>query len=560
MSEPEVDSRAGGRAALLVAAGIFLSRIAGLAREIAIAALLPVNSVGAEAFRFAVRIPNTLQNLLGEGALSASLIPVYSRMLDEDREEAAAKVAGVIATLLALLTGALVFFGVVAARPITAVLVPGRRGPAFELTVDLVRIMFPGTGFLVLSAWCLGVLNSHRRFFLSYVAPVIWNLAQIALLAFAGLRGFTDRSTAMALAWGLVIGSLAQLLVQLPTVRAVAPAISLGIRSRFAETGEVLRRFVPATLGRGIVQLSALVDQMLATYLAFGVATILGFTQVLYLLPISLFGMSVAAAELPELTRTAGDRDATDDRLRIAMRRVVFFVAFTTIAYMLAGRQIVSLLFEQLAGVVGGDSFDADASIAVWLTLAAYSLGLVPAATSRVVQNALYAHGDVRGPAIIALGRLIVSTVVGLMLMFQFDLLLIVDAAVQGLGDLSPGLVGPLPEEIRDTDGLPLRLGAVGLGLASAVASWAQLGLLERRLRRRVEVRSWIGTSLRWLGPAVAGSAVAMTLGVVTLGSITPVVSVPLVVGGGGAIYVVIAHLRGVPEATRLLHRFGLRF
>ena len=160
------------RPAAVVAAGILSSRLAGLARERAMSNYLGVGPA-VDAFRAAMRIPNVLQNLLGEGVLSASFIPVYASALERGDEEEAGRIAGAVAGLLAALAGTLVVIGVVFARPLTSVLAPGFTGETFELTVTLTRILTPGIGVLVLSAWCLGVLNSHRRFFLSYVAPVL---------------------------------------------------------------------------------------------------------------------------------------------------------------------------------------------------------------------------------------------------------------------------------------------------------------------------------------------------------------------------------------------------
>src|SRR5918996_1058637 len=217
------------RNSTLVAAGILLSRVAGLVRTAVIAHFLGVQAV-ADALQAAMRIPNLLQNLLGEGVLSASFIPVYSRLLAEGREEEAGRVAGAIAGLLTALTGALALIGVLLAGPVTRVVAWGFTGSTLALATTLTRILFPGVGFLVLSAWCLGVLNSHRKFFLSYVAPVIWNVTQIVVLVVAAtwflsdeLAVATTRESALsrlatALAWGVLVGGFLQFAVQLPTV------------------------------------------------------------------------------------------------------------------------------------------------------------------------------------------------------------------------------------------------------------------------------------------------------------------------------------------------------
>ncbi|HTC23498.1 MAG TPA: lipid II flippase MurJ, partial [Gemmatimonadales bacterium] len=168
-----------------MAAGILLSRIVGLIRSRVLAHFL-ATSDAADAFAAAFRIPNFLQNLFGEGALSASFIPVYASLLARDDREEAGRVAGAIGATLALGMALLVLVGVLATPVLIDAIAPGFEGEKRALAIRLVRILFPGAGLLVLSAWCLGILNSHRKFFLSYAAPVIWNVAIIVALIVAG--------------------------------------------------------------------------------------------------------------------------------------------------------------------------------------------------------------------------------------------------------------------------------------------------------------------------------------------------------------------------------------
>ncbi|HVM15150.1 MAG TPA: lipid II flippase MurJ, partial [Egibacteraceae bacterium] len=319
MAEPDQPAGSSRDGSTLVAAGIFLSRISGLVRERAIAHFLGT-TFATDAFRAAMRIPNMLQNLLGEGVLSASFIPVYSKLLAEGRDRDAGVVAGAIAGLLTALTGALVVVGMLFAEPITAVIAAGFTGQRFDLTVTLVRIVTPGIGFLVLSAWCLGVLNSHRHFFLSYVAPVVLNAVQIAVLIGFGLTVFRGglggdatqpealAGLATALGWGTLAGGVLQLAVQVPKVVRLVPGLRPSLRTDDPGVRRTIRAFGPVVAGRGVVQLSAYVDTLLASFLVAGALAALGYAQMLYLLPISLFGMSVAAAELPELS-SATDED-----------------------------------------------------------------------------------------------------------------------------------------------------------------------------------------------------------------------------------------------------------
>ena len=167
------------------------------------------NSDAADAFKAAFRIPNFLQNMFGEGVLSASFIPVYAGLLARKDDEEARRTAGAVAGLLALTTSILVLIGVLATPYLIDAIAPGFHGEKRELTIRLVRILFPGAGLLVFSAWCLGVLNSHRRFFLSYTAPVIWNVADDRHDVGMGTP-LRAAPLAVILAWGSVVGSALQ--------------------------------------------------------------------------------------------------------------------------------------------------------------------------------------------------------------------------------------------------------------------------------------------------------------------------------------------------------------
>ena len=186
------------------------------------------NTDAADVFKAALRIPNFLQNLFGEGVLSASFIPVYASLLARGDKEEARKTAGAVAALLSISTSILVLLGVLTAPWLIDAIAPGFQGEKRELTVLLVRILFPGAGLLVASAWCLGVLNSHRKFFLSYTAPVLWNIAMIAgMLAFGA--GRAQNSLVVITAWASVVGSALQVLVQLPMVFKLLGGLKLSL-------------------------------------------------------------------------------------------------------------------------------------------------------------------------------------------------------------------------------------------------------------------------------------------------------------------------------------------
>lgn len=539
------------RSSNLVSAGILLSRVFGVVRQRAFAHFFGAGAV-ADAFTAALRIPNLLQNLLGEGVLSASFIPVYARLVEEGDEEEAGALAGAIAGLLAALSGILVVVGVVLAGPLTDLFAFGFGETRRDLTVTLVRIMFPGMGLLVLSAWCLGILNSHRKFFLSYVAPVLWNVAQIIALVAFGIAGTTGAELAEVLAWAVVVGSLLQFVVQLPSVMKLVPTLRLSLDRQRESVRRVIDAFVPIIAGRGVVQLMAFADLIIASFLALGAVAALGYAQALYLLPISVFGMSVAAAELPEFSRaTEGERDATAARLDAGLARVAFFVVGSALAFLVLGDFLIATLY-------GSGEFGRDDTKLVWFVLGGYTIGLVGTTSSRLYQSALYAAGEARLPAQAAAARVAVSAVVGIVLMFQLDRITIDSFGAFGaFGDLPAW--GPLPESIRSTTGL-LHLGAVGLSVAAGLSAWIETTILRRRLRADLgrDIRPGGGHLARTLAAAV----VAVPVGLVgrMLFDGFPAFFALLFAGAlTGATYLGVAWALAVPEVRHLIGRLPLR-
>jgi putative peptidoglycan lipid II flippase len=252
-------------AAFLVGAGIFLSRIAGLVRNKVFAYYFG-SSLAADALNAAIRIPNLLQNLFGEGVLSASFIPEYAGLLAQEKKEESDRLAGAVAAALALTSAIVVLIGVLAAPALVSLIAGGFVGERRELTVRLTRILFPGAGLLVLSAWCLGILNSHRKFFVSYTAPVIWNVAMIGALVGFG-TGTPQVRLAEIVAWASVVGSALQFGVQLPLVLRLASGVRLNLNLGVESAQRVFRNFVPAFISRGVVQISAYIDAFIASWL-----------------------------------------------------------------------------------------------------------------------------------------------------------------------------------------------------------------------------------------------------------------------------------------------------
>jgi putative peptidoglycan lipid II flippase len=495
-----------------VQAAIFLSRIAGFARDRALSHFFGA-SVHADAWRAAMRLPNLLQNLLGEGTLNSSFTPVLSEMAAQQKTDAGRALAGAVLGLLLLTAGVVVLLGVIFAGPLVQLLFPGFDEAQQGRTAGLVRLFFPMTGLLVLSAWTIGILNSRRDYFLPYAAPVLWNLAIIAAFVLGGWAlGWTGDRLLQFAGVGALVGGGLQFGIQVPRVLRgmgpIRPSVSLqseGVR-------EVIRRFLPAVAGRGAVNLGSYAEFFLASFLAAGAVATLGYAQTLYLLPIALFGMSVAIVQLPELSAARAVEvpiRTVIHRLEGALFRVSYFTVPAAAVYLVLGAPVVASIYQ--TGAFG----PAEVQV-TGLVLGAYALGIWPSAQSRVLNSAFQSLGDTRTPAWIAFMRVLVAVVVGAVLMLRLDAI---------------------------TLGSGLALGAVGLALGSAVGGWVEWTLLTRRLARR------FGTSVRWRSGALMGVSIAATLAVATgwgigqavesgrLPALHPILHGLMVLGPTGAIY-----------------------
>jgi len=406
----------GGRSAARVAAGILVTRVLGYVRERVFAHYFG-NGAAADAFRAALRIPNALRNLLGEGTLSASFIPVYAR-LNEQNKDAARALAGAILGLLLLASGVLAVIGIAFAPAITAIVAQGFDGPRRDLTTVLVRILFPMTGLMVVSAWCLGILNTHRRFFLPYAAPALWNVAGIAAMvgAAAWMKGAGLYGLSLALAWGTVAGSLLQIAIQLPTCWRLLQGIPLRVSLAPEGVRSVISAWLPLVLGAGVAQISGLVDTFLGSFTGEGGLASLGYAQLVQVLPISMFGVAVTAVALPDLSRDAIAERAHDQlraRIAVGFRRIAYFVIPSAFACAALGPTIIGLLFQT-------GRFDADDTQLVGGVLAAYGIGLLGQSTVKLFASGFYALGDTRTPVRIAIVSLVVSGLLSWLFMRRY--------------------------------------------------------------------------------------------------------------------------------------------
>lgn len=521
-------ARRGG--AILVAAGIFLSRIAGLVRAKVFAYYFG-NSFEADAFNIAIKIPNFLQNLFGEGVLSASFIPVYANLLARDEKREAGHVAGIIASLLALVTALLVLAGILIAPWFVAVLAPGFTAQQKDFTVRLVEIIFPGTGLLVMSAWCLGILNSHRLFFLSYVAPVLWNAAQIVSMFIYG--GRVERSNlAVVVAWGMVAGSALQFGIQLPTALKKVEALRLGLNLKLPEVRKVIVNFLPVVVGRGVVQISAYIDYLLATLISTGAVSSIAYAQMLYLLPVSLFGMAISAAELPEMASAVGTSEEVKNTLRTklnnGLRQIAFFVVPSTIGFLFIGDAIVAPIYQL-------GKFTYNDTLFVWAVLGGSGVGLLSATLGRLYSSTFYAMHDTRTPLRYAIVHVAIAAILGYLLALK----------------------------VSGWFGLSSMWATAGLTLAASLGSWAEFILLRYKLNKEIGNTGLpLAYAAKLFAAAAAGAIAARAvkfafgLSFAVTRPIVVIATALVMLAAFGLTYFAGAWLMGIPELRSALRRF----
>lgn len=512
-----------GRHAALVAGATLLSRVVGYVRERVTAHYFGNASAAADALGAALKIPNAIRNLLGEGTLSASFIPVYAALNESEDQAPARELAGAVLGLLLVAVAALTVLGIIFAPAITSAVAygfdPGRR----RLTIALVRVLFPMTGLMVVSAWCLGILNTHRRFFLPYAAPVLWNVFGIAAL-FTGAAWVIRRPAALdaqlyrlalAFAWGLVAGALAQVAVQLPACWRLLHGIRLRFRASVGGVREVVVAWLPMLAGAGVAQISSFIDTQLGSFVGPSGVSSLRYAQMIQILPVSMFGVSVAAVALPDLSRDAvGAAAFAQLRARVAagFRRITFFIVPSSFLFAALGPVLIAGLYQT-------GRFTRQDSLEVGGVLAAYGIGLLGQACVKLFASGFYALRDTRTPVKIAATSVLLSSVLAWILMHRF--------------------------------------GVAGIALGSSIGAWVNVVFHLRDLDRR------IGTVMRredWRAFGVAlvgaGAATAAALGGVAVlaprGAAGPIAAALVAVGIFGVVYGVVATLAGHPDARRL--------
>jgi putative peptidoglycan lipid II flippase len=514
MTTPE---RAGPESQIVRALGsiggaTLASRVLGFARDMVVALTFGAGPI-TDAFFVAFRIPNMLRRLLAEGALSTAIIPVFSEYhVNRSRGDFARMLRAVLALgLLAL--GVTTLLGVLLAPWLLRAIAPGFTadpGQA-ELTVLLTRVMFPYLLLVGLAALATGVLNTHGRFFAAAIGPALLNLGMIGGVLLLARR---VQPPILALAIGVLVGGVAQLAAQLPSLRRCGFLVGPSRELRHPAVARVARLIPPAVFGLAAVQVTVFVNTLLASLLPAGSISFLYYADRVMEFPLGVFGIALASAALPAMARQAAARDdaGVAATLQFALRLSCYVAVPATVGLLLLRVPITRVLFERGRFGPADTAATADA-------LAGYAVGLVAFAAARIAAQVFYALGE-PGTAV-------------------------------RMGVLSVGA------NVIAAVALMQPAAHVGLALASSLAAWVNLAALMIAARRRLGsfgARAVATSALRTL---VASAPLAVWCLLATrawpaVDRAGDAVTLLMVVAAGAGIFWVASVLLRVPERTAL--------
>ena len=382
------------------------SRILGVVREQVLASLFGAGNA-MDAFNVAFRIPNLVRDLFAEGAMSAAFVPTFTRTLTTDGRERAWRLGNSVVNMLVIITGVLVILGIVFAAPLVTAFagdfrsVPGK----LELTVLLTRIMLPFLTMVAVAAAVMGMLNSLHAFFIPALSPAMFNVATIlcALTLVPVMPRFGLPGIA-AIAIGTLVGGLAQVALQWPQLRREGFTWRPTLDWHDAGLRRVLVLMGPGTIGVAAMQVNVFVNTLLATGAGTGAVSWLNYAFRLMYLPIGLFGVSIATATLPAVSRHAARQDTAAVRTTIAdgMSLMMMLNIPATFGLLVLAAPIVRLIFERGA-------FTSADTMATAAALQFYAIGLVGYSVVRIVAPTFYALGQNRIPVVVSIATMLVN-------------------------------------------------------------------------------------------------------------------------------------------------------
>ena len=453
------------RSAGLISIATLASRMLGVVRETVLAYYFGA-SAAMDAYNVAFRIPNLLRDLFAEGAMTAAFVPAFTRTIETRGREHAWRLGNLVINALVVITGVVALVGILFAGPITALIasefaeVPGK----LELTTHLTRVMLPFLTTVAVAVAMMGMLNSLRRFFIPSLSPAMFNVATIlCAIGLVPVMRSIGWPPIMAIAFGTLFGGLGQIAIQWPVLRRE------GFRYRpildFAdpELRHILRMMVPGTLGVAAVNINVLVN----TYLAAaepGAVSWLGYAFRLMYLPIGLFGVSIATAALPDVSRHAAADDIAAIRgsVSAALRMMLMLNVPAMVGLLALAQPIVALLYQR------GHFTPADTA-ATASALFFYSPGLLGYSIVKIASPTFYSLGDSRTPVVVSIASVAMNLVFNIVLfhVMGFRGLALGTAISAGFNAITLLLL--LRRRLGGIDGLRLTTALIRISSAAAV-------------------------------------------------------------------------------------------
>lgn len=397
-----------------IGAATLASRVLGYVRDMVVAHAFGAGPV-TDAFFVAFRIPNLLRRLLAEGALSTAVIPVFTETLTQGGPGAFHRLARAVTGAAIVVLCVVSALGALLAPQVVAVMAPGWRTDSglFDLAVTLTRVMFPYLLLVGLAALAMGALNAYHRFFTAALGPAVNNLAMIVAVV-----ALTTHMTppVMALAVGVLLGGVGQLLVQLPELRRLGVPLIPSAEWRHPGVARIAHRLWPAVFALAAVQITVVVNTLLASLLPTGTVSYLYYADRVMEFPLGIFGIALATAALPSMSGQAARREfpALRATLEWALRMSAFVAVPATVGLLVLGGPIVQLLFRRGEFTVSDGALTAQA-------LAGYAVGLPAFSATRIAAQTFYALGDTRTPVWIGFVSVAVNVVLALLLMWPLQ-------------------------------------------------------------------------------------------------------------------------------------------
>lgn len=451
---------------IVVGVGTMTSRVLGLVRDMMMAGVLGAGAIS-DAFFVALKTPNLIRNLLAEGALNVSFVPLLTKHMDHHKPTAEAEkfANSVFSALLVLLIGVSII-GVIAMPAVITIIAPGFLADPvrYELAVTLGRIMFPYLLFIILANFIGATLNTMGRFAAMAFIPALLNISFIVLLVFAQHHP----NPAWLVAWAVPIGGVMQLAMMWWLIKRTGFKMELKRPHHHPEMPVLLRRLGPATLGVGVQLINGVVDGFFASMLAAGSVSYLFYAERLNLLPVALIGIAVSTALLPDLSRALQAKDETRSAQSFSHSLVGCFALglAASIGLMTLAEPIMHLIYQR-----GAFTFE-DANQTAY-TLMAFAFGLPAIIATKITATAFYAHGDTKTPMRFAVMALLVN--LGFILIFMY----------------------------------PLK--HVGLALSTALSAWVMLGMHLRTIHQRKMFAEWeVADTLKDAAKAMGVGAVML--------------------------------------------------